>query len=295
MWPRERRGLWLMAAPFLAGTVLLVLGPALWSLAMAFTDWNLVRPPSFVGADNFRELAGDPDFRIALRNTLGFIAAAVPVRLIVTLVVGLILARPGRGDRAATVAVVAPAAVPEAAMALAWLWLLNPLYGPINLVLGGLGLPTPAWLTEPTTARWAIVLMATFAVGEGVVLVRAARAQLPRGVYEMAAEQGAGPASSFVRVTLPLLAPILVLLAVRDTAMSMHSTFVPALLVTQGGPPPSATTYLPLFVYREGFEYLRYGYASAASVCLLAVSASIVWLEYRLVRRWGARALQPMG
>jgi hypothetical protein len=72
----------------------------------------------------------------------------------------------------------------------------------------------------------------------------------------------------------------------RDTIFSFQANFVPALIVTEGGPPPYATTYLPLFTYRNGFEYLRYGYASAATLVMFAMTALIVYLQYRIVKRW---------
>ena len=284
--PGERRALWLMAAPFLVGVTVLVVGPALWTATMAFTDANLIRPPRFVGLGNFRELLEDPLFRLALRNSLLFAVIAVPLRLALALGVALLLARPGWFGRAGAAAVALPAAIPDAALALAFLWLFNPLYGPLNAGLAAAGLPTPSWLTEPTPARWGVVVMSLFVVAEGVLLGVAARRSIPGEMYEMAAGLGAGPVGRFARVTLPLLTPVLLLLAVRDTALTLQSSFVPAVLVTGGGPPPGATTYLPLFIYREGFEYLRYGYAAAATLVLFAVTASAIWLEYRVVVRW---------
>ena len=283
----ERRALWLMASPFLVGLVVLVVGPAAWTGVMAFTDANLVRPPSFVGLANVRELVEDPMFRLALRNSLLFVVLAVPLRLALALGVALLLARPSPGARVARTAAVLPAVVPDVALALVFLWLFNPLYGPLNTVLGGLGLPTPSWLTESMPARWAVVVMSLFTVGEGVLVAIAARRQIPRELDEMAAEQGAGRVGTFARVTVPLMTPVLLLLALRDTALSLQASFLPALLVTDGGPPPGATTYLPLFAYREGFEYLRYGYAASATLVMFAITASAVWLEYRVVARWG--------
>ena len=82
------------------------------------------------------------------------------------------------------------------------------------------------------------------------------------------------------------MAPTLLLLLFRDTIFSFQATFVPALIVTEGGPPPYATTYLPLFAYSNAFEYLRYGYAAAATLVMFVVTAIIVYLQYRIVRRW---------
>jgi multiple sugar transport system permease protein len=84
------------------------------------------------------------------------------------------------------------------------------------------------------------------------------------------------------------MAPALLLIVARDTILSLQATFAPALIVTEGGPPPFATTYLPLFAYPNAFEYLRYGYASATTVVMLGLTASI-WIQYRIFVRWSGR------
>jgi ABC-type sugar transport system permease subunit len=140
-------------------------------------------------------------------------------------------------------------------------------------------------------AQAAVVLISLFQLGEGFVLALAARLQVPAELYEAAAVEGLGALHTFGRVTLPLMLPALALLLFRDTAYSLQVSLAPALLVTQGGPPQYATTYLPLFVYRNAFEYLRYGYASSAAVVMFALTAAIVWLQYRIVRRWRATLL----
>ncbi len=288
----DRRVLWLMASPFLVGVCALVLMPAAGSLSMALTEWDLVRPPRYVGLANFRELIDDPIFRISLRNSVWYAVTSVPLRLAGALGLALLLHRPGRLRSAGRVAVLMPTVVPDAAYALLWLWILNPLYGPLNLALGAAGLPTPAWFSQPTPARWAVVLMGLFQLGEGFLIALVARRQVDEELYEIAAISGAGPWSRFIRVTLPMMAPALLLIMARDTILSLQATFAPALILTEGGPPPYSTTYLPLFTYRNAFEYLRYGYASATTVVMLVLTASILWLQYRVVVRWSGRISQ---
>jgi multiple sugar transport system permease protein len=191
--------------------------------------------------------------------------------------------------------VVLPAAVPEIAYGLLWLWLLNPLYGPVNQVLrvGGengltaFGRTPPQWLTDPTDARAAIILMSLFTIGETFIILLAARRALPGDVYELAALEDATSWDVLRRITLPLIAPVLGLLLIRDVIQSLHFSFVPALVVTDGGPPPYATTYVPLFAYRTAFEYLRYGYAAAASLVMLVLTVAAVAVQWRLLRRYG--------
>ena len=282
---RERLGLWLMAAPFLAGVLVLVLAPAAVTFVMSVFEWDLIRSPRFLGLANFRELFDDVAFRYSLRNSLLYIAVAVPLRLGIATALALLLAGRSRGTSAERAAVLFPTVIPDVAYALLWLWILNPLYGPLNLLLRSTGLPTPSWLTEAGPARWGVIVMGLFLIGEGFLVALAARRAVPSQLYDMAAAHGAGPGARLMRVTLPLMAPALLLIACRDTIMSFQATFVPALIVTEGGPPPYGTTYLPLFIYRNAFEYLRYGYASAATVLVFVLTAAIVWLQYRALDR----------
>jgi multiple sugar transport system permease protein len=290
-----RRGqLALMLAPYLLGLTLLVLLPAAATIALALADYDLINPPTWVGLGNFVELARTDAFRIALVNSVVFAAIAVPLRLLIALFLALLLHRRAPAVGTARTSAALPTAVPEVAYGLLWLWLFNPVQGPLNqlLRLGGengltvFGRTPPQWLTDPVDARAAIILMSLFTIGETFVILLAARLALPAEVYELAAIEDATGWDIFRRVTLPLMAPVLVLLLLRDTILSFQVSFVPALVVTDGGPPPYATTYLSLFVYRNAFEYLRYGYAAAATVVMLLLTVAAVLVQWRLVRRY---------
>lgn len=284
-----------MLAPYLLGLVGLVLIPFVVTLALAFADYDLVRPPTWAGLRNFVDLAADPIFRTAIVNSLVFAAVAVPLRVLIALGLALLLHRRAAAVGTARTSAVMPTAVPEIAYGLLWLWLFNPLYGPINQLLrtGGengltvLGRTPPQWLTDPTDARAAIIIMSLFTIGETFVILLAARRVLPREVYELAAIEDATGWDVFRRITLPLMAPVLALLLLRDAILSFQFSFVPALVVTDGGPPPYSTTYLSLFVYRNAFEYLRYGYAAAATLVMLLLTLVTVVVQWRLIRRYG--------
>jgi multiple sugar transport system permease protein len=290
----ERRQLALMLAPFVLGLAGLVAIPAAVTFGLALFEYDLIGSARFVGLENFRELWSDEIFRISFQNSLVFAAIAVPLRLLAALGLALLLHRRARGAGAHRALVVLPTVVPDVAYGLLWLWLLNPLYGPINRLIewGGTaqltiwGYPSPQWLTHPNDARAAIVIMSLFTIGEGFVVLLAVRQGLPRELYELAAVEDADWLFVFWRITLPLMTPVLLLLLARDTILSFQTTFVPALIVTEGGPPPYSTTYVPLFVYRNAFEYLRYGYASAATVTMFVLTALIVYVQWRIVRRW---------
>ena len=140
------------------------------------------------------------------------------------------------------------------------------------------GRTPPQWLTDPNDARAAIILMSLFTIGETFVMLLAAR-RACRRLYELAAIEDATGWDVFRRVTLPLMAPVLVLLLLRDTILSLQFTFVPALVVTDGGPPPYATTYLPLFVYRNALRVPALRLRRGGDVVMLLLTVAIVLLS----------------
>jgi multiple sugar transport system permease protein len=280
----EEGAAWLMVAPYAAGVVLLLVLPAMLSFGLAFTDYDLFNPPVFTGLGNFGDLLDDPAFGDALVATLVFLVLAVPLRVGGALALALLLHRGFRFASVHRTGVYLPTVVPDVAIALLWLFLANPIYGPITLLLGAAGLPAPDLLTTKTGAMALVVLMSAFAIGEGFVIALAVRRELPEELYELARVEGASAPHTFRRLTLPLMAPTLALLTCRDVALSLQFAFVPALLVTEGGP-DRATTFLPLLIYRNAFENARYGYAAAMILVTFLLTLLIVATQLRMLRR----------
>lgn len=262
-----RRQLYLFLLPYVVGSLLLTLLPALVTTAVAFTKYNALQPPQWVGLDNFTRLLDSPMVRISLYSSLVFLALAVPLRLFAALALALLMQQKRRLFGFYRAAVYLPTIIPEVAYALIWLWIFNPMYGPLNLALTWLGLPAPAWLTEPNAARFAIVLMLLLQIGEGFVVLLAGLQQIPRAVYEAARVDGANGWRSFWYITLPLLTPWLLLLTFRDLIMSLQNSFTPTFVLTYGGP-YYATTFVPLLVYEIGFDLFDFGLAAAILVVL---------------------------
>ena len=273
-----------LAAPFLLGAMLLVAIPALAAAVLAFTEFSGVQAPRFNGLDNVRRLLSDDAFWRSTGNTLVYMGIAVPLRLAVATAAALFLNQRSRLSVPARPIVYLPSVVPDAAFALLWLWLLNPLYGPLATVFGATGI-----LTDPWGARIALPVISAFQIGEAFVVALAVRRSIPQSVFEAAAVDGASPWFTTTRLTLPLMAPVLGLLALRDLVFSLQVNFVPALLLTDGGP-RYATTYLPMYVYRTAFRYFRLGYASTMALSMFLVTGLIVYIQWRLVRRWRAGA-----
>ncbi|PWU54112.1 ABC transporter permease [Micromonospora sp. S4605] len=285
---RTRRPLtgWAFLAPYAVAVALLVALPALLNVGYAFTDHTgLTRDPRFVGLANVRRLLDDPFLLDSLRASLLHVAMAVPVRLVAAVGLALLLAAPRPGGRWFRVAVYLPTVVPDVALAVLFLWVLNPLYGPLNQLLGLFGHPGFTWLAEPGTARLAVVLMLAFPIGEGFVVVLAARRLLDGRLYEAAALEGCGPVGQLRRLTLPMLAPVLVLLAVRDTILTLQVNFVPAYVLTDGRP-ANATLYLPVYIFDQAFEFSGFAYGALISMVLMAVTGVIITALLLMVRRW---------
>ncbi|MBN1315914.1 MAG: sugar ABC transporter permease [Anaerolineales bacterium] len=251
--------------PFLAGSVVLFILPALATIAISFTRFNAVQPPMWAGLDNFRAIFDSFLVKRSIRNSLVFLAMAVPIRLVAALALAMLLQSRRRFFGLFRAAVLLPTVIPEAAYALVWLWILNPIYGPLNLILSALGLPAPAWLAEPFSARMALVILAAFQIGEGFVVLIAGLRSIPRSFNDSARVDGATNWQIFKHITLPLLAPWLMLLTFRDLLVSLQNTFAPSYILTYGGP-YYATTLEPLLVYELAFDFFDLGLAAAVLV-----------------------------
>jgi multiple sugar transport system permease protein len=166
------------------------------------------------------------------------------------------------------------------------LWILNPFYGPLNALLRSLGLPVPSWLVDPSWAPLAIVLVTFFQLGEGFVILLAALRHIPGEVYDAARVDGANRWQIFESITLPLLTPWLVLLSVRDIALSFQNTFTPAYIMTRGGPYYS-TFYAPLLTYETAFDGLRFGQAAALMLIVFILTMLLVLIVYFIFEGWG--------
>lgn len=279
-----RRG-GVLAAPFLGGVALLLALPTMAAIVLAFTDYSGLQTPSFTGLDNFERLTGDPGFWNALGNTGIHIALSVPLRVGAAVGLALLLHHRFPGVGFARAGTYLPTVIPDAAYALLWLWLLNPLFGPIAGLYQAAGADGPSLLTDPWGARVSVAVMGAFQIGEGLVIALAARHALPESLYDISRVEGASPWFTLKKVTLPLMAPVMMLLALRDVILSLQINFVPALLLTDGGP-RLATTYLPLFAYRQAFRYFRLGYASAIAVSMFVLTAVAVLVQYRIAKRY---------
>ena len=279
----ERR-LRLMLLPYAAGLGLLYVLPAVLAFGLAFFRYDGLGPPRWAGTLNFALARTDSLFALSLANSLALVILPVPLRVAGAFLAAR-LARSGRLRHLLRAAVFLPAAVPASAFALAWLWFLNPLYGPVNRLLATLGMTGPGWLADSGWARPGIALALLWLIGEGFLVCLAALHDVPRDLEDAAAVDGAGAWATLRHVLLPLLAPVLLLLMARDAVLLLQDSFTLTWLLTGGGP-YYATYTLPQFIYEMAFDRLDFGIASAALWALYAVTGLVLVLVYLVARQW---------
>lgn len=282
----RRRSIRLFLTPYLLGALLLIALPAGITFFIAFTRYDGVTPPTFVGWQNFRVLQLEPLYKVALINSLLFIFRSVPLRVLGALALALLLNRPRRGTAFYRAAVVLPTIIPDVAYALTWTWILNPLYGPLNASLRTLGLFAPPWLSDSAWSLLALVLASFFPIGEGFILLLAGLRHIPREAQDAARVDGANAWQMFTSITLPLLAPWLALLTIRDAVLSFQNTFTPATLMTRGGPYYS-TFFTTQLIYETAFDRMDFGLASAITLVVFLVTIALVMLVYFLFEGGG--------
>lgn len=283
---RYRLELTLLLAPFLLGTTLLILIPGLLTIVLAFMEYDALAAPVWSGLQNFATIFRRDVFWIALRNSLLFVGLAAPLQLLGALALALLLHPQQPGVRHYRVAAYLPSVIPDVAYALIWLWLFNPLYGPLNKVLGWVGLPGPAWLVDADLALFALIFMSCFRIGEGMLVLIAARQSMPPAYFHAAALDGGNRWQIFRHITLPLLAPWLLLLLIRDILLSAQSNFTSVYMMTEGGP-GYATTLLPYLIYNEAFSNFRIGHAASMMLIQFIGIGALLWLIYKVVGGWG--------
>jgi multiple sugar transport system permease protein len=291
-----KRQLFLLLLPYLFGLAALVALPALLSIPFAFTHFDALSAPRWAGLENFGEMFGDSRFWNGLNVSLFFIAIAVPLRLVGAVLLAFLLYKPRPSNRLYRVLVVLPTIVPDVAYALLWLYIFNPIYGPLNWILPIFGASPTGWLLQPGPAKFGVVVMMLWTIGEGFVLMLAALQDIPGELQEAAAVDGASGAQRFTKITLPLLAPAMLLLLFRDTIFSFQANFVPAIVTfEEGGPIYSsggetyrATEFLPVYIWHNLTEFQDYGYAAAMTWIMYIVTALVVALQFIIARRWRA-------
>jgi multiple sugar transport system permease protein len=291
VWPRVRRHLtaWTFALPFLAIFAVFLAIPIVASFALSFTGFGLANlqdwfSAPWVGIENYRKLFSDEVFIKSAKNTAVFVIVGVPVTLALGLVAAIGLNRGlGKVQGIFRVGYYLPVVTSIVAIAVIWRYLLNPEYGLVNSLLGKLGIEGPNWLGEQSTALGSIIALGIWRnFGFDMVVYLAALQAIDPTLLEAARVDGANTWQTFRRITLPLLKPATLFLAVLTTAGYLQ-LFEEPFVMTNGGPLGS-TRSVAMYVYEQGFKFLNLGYASAIAYALFVVIIVIAFIQFRLLR-----------
>jgi multiple sugar transport system permease protein len=285
--PKTRRlllGL-LFTSPFTIGFLGLTIIPVAASLYYSFTRYAILTPPKWIGLGNYATLFTRDDlFYKSLSNTAYYSLMAVPLGLLMSFILALALNVKVRGMAAYRTIYFLPTLVPSVALAILWLWLFNAQYGLINSALNLVGLPSIGWVTDPKTAMPSLVIMSLWTVGQTVIIFLAGLQDVPVHLYEAAEIDGAGTMAKVYYVTIPMLTPV-ILFNLLTGIIGSFQTFTQAYIMTNGGP-ANATLFYVLYLYRNGFQYIKMGYASALAWILFLIILALTVIVLRTSRGW---------
>jgi len=277
---------WAFVTPGVVIILLFGAVPIVWSALMSFQRSNLLSPSTpFVGLKNYRQLAHDPVISQALEHTLVYTALFVPGTMLVGLFLAVAMNRKIRFIAFYRTVAYATMAISTISEAIVFIWLFAPSYGVVNYFLSLAGVPPQQFLNSPSQALYVIVIMTIWGwTGFSVVIYLAALQGVPQTLMEAAAIDGATPWRTFRRVTLPLLSPASLFLAVWLTINALQ-LFDEVYLSTQGGP-LNATTVLVYYLYTQAFQDFNFGYASAIAYVLFLLIIVITVVQFRVGRRF---------
>ncbi|GGR21008.1 carbohydrate ABC transporter permease [Streptomyces roseolus] len=285
-------------SPWLIGFGFFFAYPLVSTVYFSLMKYDGLNPPVWRGLANWEYvLTSFPQFWPALRNTLWLAVVMVSCRVVFGLGVGMLITKIKTGAGIFRTLFYLPFLAPPVAATLAFVFLLNPGTGPVNALLEGIGLPAPAWFTDPAWAKPALTLLAVWGIGDLMVIFMAALLDVPKEQYEAAELDGAGPWQRFRHITLPNISPIILFAVVTGIigAMQYYTQPIVASKVASGnmggsgqtfvpGYPDDSTLTLPQLVYSLGFSQFNYGAACVVALVLFAFSMAFTAL---LMRRRG--------
>jgi multiple sugar transport system permease protein len=282
-----RKYLWvaLFLMPSLIGLVLFVLGPILASLGLTLFEWDLLRPPHYVGLTNYQRLLSDDNFWAAFAHTLYFIAGYLPLVMAISLGLAVVLNQKIAGVKLVRTATFVPVVSAWVAVALLWSWIFNPRFGLLNYLLGLVGIQGPGWLFDPAWAMPAIIVTSVWKdIGFLMVMFLAGLQGIPQQYYEAAEIDGASRWQLFTHITLPLLSPT-AFFALIISLINSFQVFDQVWIMTGGGP-AGATSVIVEQIVKHAFSYGQMGYAATISWVLFLLVFVVTVVQMRLQRRW---------
>jgi multiple sugar transport system permease protein len=276
-------------SPWFIGFLAFTAGPMLLSLGLSFTNYDVLNPPEFIGLANYERLFQDPRLGLSLGNSVFYAALHVPLVMAVALGLALILNQVGKAAGFFRTAFYLPSVTPAVAIGTLWLWLLNPRVGLVNRGLEVIGITGPGWTTDPNWIKPGIVLMSLWSVGSTTILYLAALRNVPSELYEASRIDGANSFQQLLRITIPMISGTLFFTMIINTIGSLQ-IFAEVYTMFFGnmnsGPASSAGLFYNIYLFRQAFEFLRMGYASAMAWLLFIIILILTVIQLNVSKRW---------
>lgn len=283
---RDRLRTLAFLSPWLLGTGLFFIYPLVSTVYFSFMKYDGFTAPVPNGLNNWKYVFNDyPFFWPALQNTLWFVLIMVTARVVFGLGIGLLIVKIKTGAGVLRTLFYIPYLAPPVAATMAFVFLLNPGTGPVNVILGHLGLPEPGWFNDPAWSKPSLTLLALWGIGDLMVIFMASLLDVPRQQYEAAELDGAGAWKRFRYITMPNIRPIVLFSVVTGVIYTMQYYTQPLVAgkVASGviggsgqqfepGYPDKSTLTLPQLVYNLGFQRFDTGSACVVALVLFGLS-----------------------
>lgn len=278
----------LFISPWLVGFVFFGVGPLLASIALSFTNWNMIKPPGWIGMGNYSSLPGDPYFIIGLKRTFLYALVSIPISVMGGLITAGLLTARIKGSDIFKAIIYFPAMFTGAEAAVLWLNIFNKDHGVLNNILSSLHFATFDWLDE-AHIFWSVIFMSSFWIGGAMIICYAGMKQIPVALYEAADIEGANFMQQFFRITVPLLSPVILFLVIVGT-IGAFQIFTPALFFSGGanmiGQPGDSLRYYSVLIYDQAFNSLHMGKACCLALILFAVIFVVTMGQMAISRRF---------
>ncbi len=288
---QERRYGLMFVSPWLIGLLLFFVAPLVASLAMSFTDYELVdqdgKPTSFIGLDNWTRIFSDPDVSNGLWVTLKFALMFVPVSTFLPLGLAYLLTSKNLwGHSFFRAMFYLPSMVPLVASMIIWRFYLNSESGWLARILGFVGIDSPNFLGDRNWVLPSLVLIGTWGIGNAVIIFIAALKGVPTSLYEAAQIDGATKWHLFRHVTWPMISPI-TFYNVIVTLVALGQYFlVPFILQGQAGRPDGASKFYTMVFFQETFSFFQAGYGTALAWAMFIVVFALTVVLFRTAKHW---------
>ncbi|MCX7795606.1 MAG: sugar ABC transporter permease [bacterium] len=282
---REAINAYIMLSPWIIGFIAFTAGPMIASIVISFMDWPLLQAPKWIGLSNYRFMFKDELFWISLYNTIYYTVIGVPLRVVAALCVALAMNLKLRGISVYRTIYYIPSITPAVASSIMWLWIFNPDFGLANALLGYIGIHSHIrWIYDPALSKPSLILMSLWGIGGMMIILLAGLQGIPEQLYEAAELDGAGLWHKFWHITLPMLSPSIFFVTIMQV-ISSFQVFTQAYVMTRGGP-ANSTLFMVLYLYQNGFEFFRMGYASSIAWALFMFVLVLTILQFRGSRYW---------